>query len=240
MRNDSYHVGEPFFFNPSLFHRTGCLRKMQYLFGFYAFKKELLDKLLIKKDKDMFSGLEKGGKLHRIFDNGNSMHERYSKYFKDMGLLVEEETTIKDLERRIKGRIDLLIELDGKKYIVELKSMNGIQASKLKKPKPEHLLQLLLYMDILHIKQGYVLYENKNTQDIISFYVDYEENKSKLEHPHNIIDTVLENSKKGVLLDKKLDSCASCIFYDYCKEDANVDQLLENPKLWFGGWENEN
>jgi predicted RecB family nuclease len=118
--------------------------------------------------------------------------------------------------------------------------MNGIQASKLKKPKSEHLLQLLFYMDILNIKQGYVLYENKNTQDIISFYVDYEENKSKLEHPHRIIDKVLENSKKGILLDKKLDSCASCIFYDYCKEDVNVDQLLENPKLWFGGWKNEN
>jgi CRISPR/Cas system-associated exonuclease Cas4 (RecB family) len=240
MREKELHLSEPFFFNPSLFNKTKCLRKMQYLFGLYAFKKDIRDKLLLKEEKDMFSNLESGGKLHRIFDNGNSMHERYSKYFKEISILKEEELTLKDFEKRIKGRIDLLIEIDKTEYIVELKSMNGIQASKLKKPKPEHVLQILFYMYMMKIPQGFVLYENKNNQDILSFYIDYEKEKSKLEYPFNIIDTILNTSKKGVLLDKKLDKCTSCIFYDFCKEDVNIDQLLENPKLWFGGWEDEN
>ena len=111
--------------------------------------------------------------VRRIFDCGDYLGYRFSKYFKDMGMLVAEEQPTKLASPPISGRYDFLIqhEVYGQ-TIVELKSINdkGFKAL-ITAPKTDHYLQLQIYLNILNIEHGIVLYENKNDQQIKCFDV---------------------------------------------------------------------
>lgn len=109
--------------------------------------------------------------VRRIFDCGDYLGYRFSKYFKEMGMLVAEEQPTKFASPPISGRYDFLIqhEVYGQ-TIVELKSINdkGFKAL-ITDPKTDHYLQLQIYLNILNIEHGIVLYENKNDQQIKCF-----------------------------------------------------------------------
>jgi len=111
--------------------------------------------------------------VRRIFDCGDYLGYRFSKYFKEMDMLVDEEQPTKLESPPISGRYDFLIqhEVYGR-TIVELKSINdkGFKAL-ITDPKADHYLQLQIYLNILNIEHGIVLYENKNDQQIKCFDV---------------------------------------------------------------------
>ncbi len=75
----------------------------------------------------------------------------------------------------ISGRIDdvVLLKLNGKKYIVEVKSTRSI--SYMTKPVETHIAQLMLYMYAKKIYNGIILYIEKNTLKTKAFDVDYDE-----------------------------------------------------------------
>ena len=111
--------------------------------------------------------------VRRIFDCGDYLGYRFSKYFKEMGVLLEEEQPTKLEEPPISGRYDFLIqhEVFGR-TIVELKSINDKGFKQLLiDPKTDHYLQLQIYLNILNIEHGIVLYENKNDQQVKCFQV---------------------------------------------------------------------
>ena len=58
------------------------------------------------------------------------------------------------------------------KTVVELKSINdkGFKAL-ITDPKPDHYLQLQIYLNLLNLEHGIVLYENKNDQQVKCFEV---------------------------------------------------------------------
>ena len=56
--------------------------------------------------------------------------------------------------------------------MVELKSINKAGFTKLKRPKPEHSLQLQMYLNMGDYPMGTVLYECKDDQKIKSFLVE--------------------------------------------------------------------
>ncbi len=228
-KNDVYR-SEPFYFHPSEFNRLGCLRKKQYRFLMENFKDNILAESKTKKFKEMFKDAVSGAKLSRIFANGEDVHERYQKYFEDMGILVESERTLKNDAYRIKGKADAIIELNNKEYIVELKSINGISASKLKKPKPDHVKQINLYMFMTGIKEGFILYENKNNQEILNFKIDYK--YSKIEPMLIAMESILNNIRNNKLMPKKVDNCAACPFYRLCKYDIKVSETQKTKIDW--------
>ena len=75
------------------------------------------------------------------------------------------------------GRLDFLIrhgQLDStfSKHpvaVIELKSINQRNFILLTKPKPEHVIQLQIYLNLTGYEIGSVLYENKNDQKIKAF-----------------------------------------------------------------------
>ena len=72
---------------------------------------------------------------------------------------------------------DLLYEgSDNDIIIVELKSINdsGFNYLDRKGPKEAHVMQLMLYMHLTGIKQGMLLYENKNDQKLKEFFIGYD------------------------------------------------------------------
>ena len=111
--------------------------------------------------------------LQRIFDNGSYLEERMDEYFTKIGILEDREVIAKWDNPVISGRADFLIKHeDDEKVIIELKSINSRGFTALKKsPKDEHLIQIQLYLNILDIDKGIVLYENKNDQKLKAFQV---------------------------------------------------------------------
>ena len=111
--------------------------------------------------------------VRRIFDCGDYLGYRFSKYFKDMGIWLAEEQSVFLHDPPIAGRYDFIIqhEVYGK-TVVELKSINdkGFKAL-ITDPKTDHYLQLKIYLNLLNLEHGIVLYENKNDQQVKCFEV---------------------------------------------------------------------
>ena len=109
----------------------------------------------------------------RIFQNGNYLEKRVETWFSNLRILMGREIPVKFDNPPMSGRIDFLIrhELYGIMPI-ELKSINTSGFSKLTKPKPEHEMQLQMYLNMGNYERGTVLYENKNDQKIKSFIVE--------------------------------------------------------------------
>ncbi|RUM82852.1 MAG: hypothetical protein DSZ18_04070, partial [Candidatus Thioglobus sp.] len=83
------------------------------------------------------------------------------------------ESPVKCADPVISGRMDYVIKhKEYSKAVVELKSINtrGFKAL-LDKPKPDHLIQLQIYLHLSKIEHGMVLYENKNDQQVKAFVV---------------------------------------------------------------------
>jgi len=109
--------------------------------------------------------------LQRIFDNGNFLEERMATYFTKMDILLDREVEAKSDNPPISGRVDFLLKhADYDKIGLELKSINdkGFEALK-NRPKREHTVQLQIYLHILKLPYGVVLYENKNNQKLKAF-----------------------------------------------------------------------
>ena len=145
-----------------------------------------------KSKKELFKNLKNpkpfkiNAKLHRIFDNGNAVHERFMKYFAEMGVLVAAEIDVSK-DDLIHGRCDAIISDREKNYVVEIKSCSQWTFQKLMGPDFAHHLQLQLYMYYLNIPNGIILYECKDNQTVKCFY----EELDKVE-----IETLLEELKK--------------------------------------------
>jgi len=112
-------------------------------------------------------------KLERIFQNGNSLEDRVDKWLSKLNILIDRELSVKQDIPPISGRIDFIINHATYNHMpVELKSINTNGFSKLRSPKPEHSVQLQIYLNMGNYDIGTVLYENKNDQKIKSFLVE--------------------------------------------------------------------
>lgn len=119
-------------------------------------------------------------KLMRIFEEGNAIHEKWQRLFIRGGY-----STYKDLdvtqyneEFMISFTPDIICTIpeyyEGK-MIGELKSVNTYTFSKMTK-HPSASKQLQWYMFLTGIHKGFVLSEDKNTQDIKLEVYDYDSN----------------------------------------------------------------
>ncbi len=110
------------------------------------------------------------GRTKRIFDHGNITQDRYEAYFKKMGYYEDKEVDANIENPPLHGRADFILNINDKRYIIELKTINDAEFRKLDKmAKPEHEIQLQVYLNVLDIEKGSVLYEDKNTQEIKAF-----------------------------------------------------------------------
>ncbi len=138
---------------------------------------------------------ENDPRLMRIFECGHSMHDRYERWFKEMGIQIAAEIVLDEdsedelvarqcRELNVSGRTDSLLLIDGKLCLVELKSANtNMFKFHLKEPKEQHVWQLQLYMYLTNVQDGIILYEDKNTQEIKEFYIEYD---------HDLVEELVE------------------------------------------------
>ena len=112
--------------------------------------------------------------LLRIFAEGNAVHEKWQNMFERAGIArgIEDRGYSKLFDLYMTP--DAIIELNNKLYVVEIKSANTFSYKNMKTSHPSGTHQLQLYMHFLCIPRGFVLVEDKNTQEFKIFPVRYE------------------------------------------------------------------
>jgi CRISPR/Cas system-associated exonuclease Cas4 (RecB family) len=91
-----------------------------------------------------------------------------------MGILIAEEIRVNHDSPPIEGTADGIINWYGEK-LIELKSISqeGFHYRQLhNKPKDEHYRQAQIYMECLNLDSGFVIYENKNNQQILPIFIE--------------------------------------------------------------------
>lgn len=166
--------------------QTGKFRQYK---GFHASETNECPRYLIYMFRGRWLPSNISARLQRIFDNGHSFHARIGKLFESMGIVKGLEkpvnTTIlwKDSkgvewEIPIESTCDGVITWGEEESVIEFKSIGDAGYARLrifKKPKVDHIRQVQIYMAALGLKSAYVIYENKNTQMIMIFRVEYDE-----------------------------------------------------------------
>jgi len=116
--------------------------------------------------------------LKRIFDEGNAIHEKWQRLFLrgdlcDVNGLDESQY---NEEYDLSFTPDAIIKIGKKQYIVEIKSVNTFQFKKLNS-HPGAKKQIQFYMLLTGIKNGIILCEDKNTQEIKMFVETFDEDE---------------------------------------------------------------
>lgn len=167
---------------------------------------------------------------------GTEAHERIQKLFERAGILLKAEKEIISEDPPIFGYADLIIKWQGEEVVGEIKTtMQESFVSKKHKMKPAgyHLLQVLLYMWVLDLNKGFLLYENKNMQNMLVIPVTWNaENKKLVEDTIEWLRTVRSNWEAGTLpkrpFTQKSPACKSCPFKTHCWEDE-VGEVVIPP-----------
>jgi CRISPR/Cas system-associated exonuclease Cas4 (RecB family) len=121
-----------------------------------------------------FSGAEfvedVDSKAQANMDNGSYAHERIQKTMKEMGIVKEIELEIKSDDPPIRGFVDVVVDWYGKDVPGEIKTANDSSfnfRTTSGKPSPSHYVQFLIYLKVLKAEEGFLMYENKNTQEVL-------------------------------------------------------------------------
>jgi len=112
-------------------------------------------------------------RILRLYDHGDYTHMRIMSVLFSLGIVraVEIRTPPQEL---IAGRADAIIGLEGKPYILDIKTSSQYKFSKLDTPEVDDVKQIQLYLHYFKIPQGILLYEDKNTQELKEFLVEYD------------------------------------------------------------------
>lgn len=183
----------------------------------------------------LFEGIEMetsfSPQTYRIFDNGHAVHERIYSYLRDMGILVAEEIPVTYDDPPIEGTADGVIDFYGKK-LIELKSISneGFEYRRIyKKPKDDHFRQAQIYMRCLDLDQAFVIYENKNNQQILPILIDKDD--TFIDKLFTKYRKFYKNFVEGTIPDQpyKMTSknCSNCDLYSHCWSVTNDNKKEE-------------
>ena len=134
-------------------------------------------------------------------------------------------------EFTISGRVDdiILLKVEDKKLLVEVKSTSYIDYTN--EPKEAHVIQLMLYMQAMNIKEGFVLYVEKNTLKTKTFPLMFDEslvnvtlNRFRNLHKNLVSNSVPDPEARIV---KSLSwMCAKCNYREECYKETPQNVIL--------------
>lgn len=169
--------------------------------------------------------------------NGTKAHERIQEAVAKTDLFISAEQKVVHNDPPIFGFLDLDINWNGQAIPVEIKTARDISFQRRKdskEPMSYHKAQLLIYMYILDRPLGVILYENKDTQELLPIIVKMtEENKEWVEQTFAWMRQVYDNWKNGALPIKLYRSnskiCKSCPVKTICDQAGaglvHIDKL---------------
>lgn len=156
--------------------------------------------------------------------NGTDAHARIEKVLKNTGVVDDVEVEINWNNPPIRGFVDFILKWGPRKIVGEIKTTKQeaweFRQNK-NKPTGYHLLQLLIYMYVLGLDEGIILYENKNTHDILLITIRMtDENREIVLDAYDWMRRVYAAYEEELLPErpfrKNTRICKSCPVYDSC------------------------
>jgi hypothetical protein len=116
-----------------------------------------------------------GINLKRIFEEGNFIGEKWQRLFIRGGLGRPEDMDISQFraDYELSFTPDAIVTINNHKYVVEVKSQNSFMFKK-QAGHPKGMKQLQFYMEMTGIHRGFVLVEDKNTQEFKVLMAEYD------------------------------------------------------------------
>lgn len=154
--------------------------------------------------------------LKRIFSEGDAIHEKWQRLFIRGGYAkpLDCDYSLFCKEFDLSYTPDIRVaEIDGERYVVEIKSVNTFQFKK-QKYHASGRKQLQLYMYLTGIHKGFVLCEDKNTQDIKVYLYDF--NYEEVKQPIGRLEQIQVAKKRLKEHGKLVKRHSGCTSYD-CK-----------------------
>ncbi len=170
----------------------------------------------------------------RIFDHGSGRDYYLKMDVKKAGIsLIKNEADRKIVipHLRIRGELDDWVQnpSTGRRYVVDFKTMNTTEFKALEAVKVSHHRQLHPYMYNKETYEGYVLYEDKNDQELKSMPADFVMTLWQAEIVDRI-DRVLTGIRHGLVRRNPPPNDSRCPFYNICSI-ADIKKLLEQSGL---------
>lgn len=130
-----------------------CVRQMYYEFTDVEYSDPVTRKI--------------DARLQRIFDTGTWWHIYIQVMLWEAGLLEQAEAPVKSRKKRLDGRADGILKHNGKRMLLEIKTIGSFQFPKVKfTPFDKHEYQASLYASELGIDEIVYMYINKDTSEI--------------------------------------------------------------------------
>lgn len=180
----------------------------------FCYRKCVLAALYRQKQKEHVSS-----DLLRVFEEGNAVHEKWQRLFLRGSLtdIANCDTTRYSDIYGILYSPDIIAEIEGERYVIEIKSMCSMAYRKMLTTSLPHAkaeLQAQLYMFLTGIKKAVILCENKDTQEFDVCALDYNPDKvsvygDRMNDVSKYMDRLFD---RGKMIDKH----NKCVGYD-CK-----------------------
>lgn len=169
--------------------------------------------------------------------NGTAAHTRIEKLFGDAGVLDEAEKEITYQNPPIRGFVDVIVDFEGRKIVGEFKTTR--QESFMHRETngtaiDYHKVQVLIYMRVLGLNDGFVLYENKNTQELFLVPITMDEaNSEYTDYLFQWMREVRELWENKTLptrpFTQKNKACKSCALFNVCWNESPEGDITKAP-----------
>jgi CRISPR/Cas system-associated exonuclease Cas4 (RecB family) len=171
--------------------------------------------------------------------SGTDAHERIEKLIESTGLLKQREREIKNDSPPVRGFADIVLEINDEEIIGEIKTIKDqyfLQRKNEGSPSKSHLLQLLIYMKIEGAEEGFILYENKNDNELLCLPIEMsEKNKEYIQYVFDWMAEVHKTYTEDILpkrgYTKSTWTCKGCPVLEACNEKDTGEVKIANLKV---------
>lgn len=177
-----------------------------------------------------------------IFSNGDAGHLRWQCLLHVAGVLIGRESTAKFVsqEHRVRGKSDGILLLPNekkRKRLFEFKTCNSRMFAQVKKammPYDSHVVQANGYMHYLELPVASIIYENKDTHEVIEFNVTYSKKlfewtlKNRILPQKDAIRAIEMPDREGKSINAP--PCKWCEFIETCFNPYIQEENIEKIK----------
>lgn len=170
-----------------------------------------------------------------IFETGTYIHVLLQNLCKRAGCLVKREVAIQNEVLGILGHADGIIRIGGRKYLLEIKTINDRGFTMTTEVQPAHKKQIHAYMRALGLDAAVVLYYNKNTQNMKEFVVPYDEAyyrkevRGRIRHFNRAVEHHFLPAREGEIPTKY--PCMFCGFSRLCFDSRALAKWCAQNKI---------
>ncbi len=160
----------------------------------------------------------------RIFDMGNMIEAKVVELLKAQDIELEEQVRVENKEMGVSGYADIVCTYKGEKEVLEVKSKHSgafhWMVKKGEGANRHHIYQTWLYMHLLGIEKGSVLYWSKDDSVIVQFPVLLSDKKieSEVLTELNVLNTAWKSKTPPLMAETGTWQAKWCNYHQQCKE----------------------